>query len=277
MEDKTFLELRIEASQNNSEQLIAHLTHLGFNGFLEEEDSIKAFIKRIQFSPAIKKDTKLFLEEKNCKFEYTEIANQNWNALWESNFDPVIIDENIRIRASFHKSDPDFKHEIQIDPKMAFGTGHHETTAGVLRMMKLVPLKDTTVLDFGCGTGILGIYACMMGVKMVEGIEITPEAVENCQENINLNGSTCMTVREGDGNNLPYGKYDILLCNVNRNVLIDKAPQISSSANTSSYLFTSGYLDADKEMIRSRFGEFAFTLRDSQLVGKWVIDLFERK
>jgi len=276
MQDKTYLELIIETSSEDNEQLIAHLSSLRFDGFLEEEDSLKAYIPRIQFTPEIKLDTMLLLKEKACTFQYREIEYQNWNALWESNFSPVTIDENIRIRASFHKSDPSYGHEIIIDPKMAFGTGHHETTAGVLKMMQLVPLKGKTVLDFGCGTGILGIYACMIGVKLVEGIEITPEAVENCQENIDLNGSTCMTVREGNGDNLPKGKYDILLCNVNRNVLLDKAEVISSSAAKSAYLFTSGYLDADKDMIRTRFEAFGFVLKNSDLVGKWVIDLFER-
>src|SRR5690606_37646352 len=149
------------------------------------------------------------------------IQPQNWNALWESNFQPIHINDEVCVRATFHEPNPDYPLEILIDPKMAFGTGHHQTTSLMMEYILEEDLDGKSVLDVGCGTGILGILASKLLARRVVSIDNDPVCVESSKENMQLNNITNMDVLEGSFDAIPNDKFEIVLTNINRNILLE--------------------------------------------------------
>jgi ribosomal protein L11 methyltransferase len=197
-----------------------------------------------------------FLNRNHIPFKLTTIEPTNWNKVWEDSFRPVKIGTIWHIRAEFHSPDPDFKHEIIISPKMAFGTGHHETTFMMLNFMADMDLKGKKVADLGCGSGILAIAAEKLGADLVVGIDYDPLSVENTIENAKINNSTKIVVSQADVDSFNDGGFDLILANINKKVLLESLPKIQSLINLGGKLVVSGILKSDVEEIKEKVTAF---------------------
>lgn len=237
-----------EISAENKEIMIAELAAAGFEGFEETEQSLKAFIPRNLY------DEQLFqsiISPLHLTWSKEIIKETNWNAVWESNFAPVIINSFCAIRASFHAPIKEVKHEIIITPKMSFGTGHHATTFMMIEQMSKLDLTGKAVFDFGTGTGVLAILAEKMGAGKITAVDNDDWSIENASENITQNH--CNNIRlQKAGQVLTGKKYDIILANINKNVILDNMVSLSESLSVNGILVLSGLLKQDeKDIIQS--------------------------
>ena len=249
-----FLEFVIPArswSSIEKEILFAKLAQIGFEGFVEGENEIQAYIEKDRYSSEALNQVVDELAAANIRVQYrfhiTE--DQNWNEEWEKKFEPVIIDERVLIRAPFHDSSADLEHTLVIEPKMSFGTGHHYTTKLMIREMGKHPLEGKQILDMGCGTGVLGIYACKLGAAKVLGVDIDQWAYENALENIKRNGAACMEVRLGDVGVLDNESFDLILANITRNILVRDMSVYTAHLFNNGLVIVSGILAEDAQYI----------------------------
>ena len=249
-----YLEFVIPArSWNSSEKeiLFAKMAQIGFEGFIEGEDDIQAFIDEEQY---VAEELNQLIDELagiNIKLQYRfhRTEDQNWNEEWERKFEPVLIDERVLIRAPFHDSSADIDCTLIIEPKMSFGTGHHHTTKLMVREMGNHSLKGKRILDMGCGTGVLGIYACKMGAVRVLGVDNDQWAYENALENIRRNGITAMDVRLGDVGVLFQEKFDMILANITRNTLVRDMSVYTDHLLDQGLMVISGILTEDVQYV----------------------------
>jgi ribosomal protein L11 methyltransferase len=174
-----------------------------------------------------------------------EIEKQNWNAVWETNYDPIRISDKVHIRASFHEPDPSVEMDIVINPKMSFGTGHHETTTLMVQAMLEISLAGKSVLDVGTGTGILAFIALKLGASRVHGFDIDPWSVENSIENAALNNCESATFQEGTIRDEPFTVYDVVLANINRNILLNELAEYVLRLKSGGILLLSGFYTED--------------------------------
>lgn len=249
-----FLEFVIPArswSSSDKEILYAKMAQIGFEGFIEGDDDIQAYIDEEQYDAEELNQLVDDLAGFNIKVQYHfhRMEDQNWNEEWEKKFEPVTIDERVLIRAPFHGSSGDLPCTIVIEPKMSFGTGHHHTTKLMIREMGNHDLKGKRVLDMGCGTGVLGIYACKLGALRVLGVDNDQWAYENALENVGRNGATAMDVRLGDVGKLYKEKFDIILANITRNTLVRDMPIYTGHLIDHGLLLLSGILAEDVEYV----------------------------
>lgn len=182
------------------------------------------------------------------QFEKNKIESQNWNALWESNFSPVVVDDFVGIRASFHEPQQNVQHEIIITPKMSFGTGHHATTFLVMQQMRKIDFNGKTVFDFGTGTGVLAILAAKLGASHVVANDIDDWSIENARENFERNDVPDILLKKADSA-LMNEHFDIILANINRNVLLENIPTLSKQLEENGHLILSGILEEDRDGI----------------------------
>ncbi len=249
-----YLEFEIPArSWSNSEKeiLFAKMSQIGFEGFVEGEDDIQAYIEEQQFSSD---DLNRLIDEMavfniKVQYRYHRTEDQNWNKEWEKKFSPVVVDEGVLIRAPFHDSANDLDYTLVIEPKMSFGTGHHHTTRLMIGAMGKLDLRGTNILDMGCGTGVLGIFGCMKGSKRVLGVDNDQWAYENALENVARNGSTCMEVRLGDVGVLGEEMFDIILANITRNTLVRDMSEYTSHLHQGGKIVVSGILAEDTQYV----------------------------
>jgi ribosomal protein L11 methyltransferase len=230
------------------ELLIAHLAEAGYEGFEEDNNELRAFISEKEFD-------KDFLRELVCKYQLTwseqRIPEQNWNAVWESAFPPVVVDDFVAIRADFHQPIKGVEHEIVITPKMSFGTGHHATTYMMIKQMRSIDFGNKKVFDFGTGTGILAILAEKLGAASVAAIDNDEWSIANSQENIIRNDCHKIQLEKADspaGNEL----YDVILANINRNVILDNFGSLVGTLSYGGILLLSGLLSEDEPSIREQ-------------------------
>ena len=217
-----------------NEILMAELIQVGFDSFTEEHDGILAYIQEeLLDEPAIKELQIMNHPEVSISYTYEKMPNINWNEEWEKNFSPINIDDKVLIRAEFHESHPEM-HEIIIQPKMSFGSGHHPTTHLMFQQMMDMDLKDKTVLDMGCGTSVLAIYAKQKGAGRTVAIDIDEWSVENSKENAERNGVE-LDISQGTADN-----FDVILANINRNILISDIPTYVKVLNEGGKLLLSG-------------------------------------
>ena len=249
-----YLEFVIPArswSSNDKEILYAKMAQIGFEGFVEGDDDIQAYIDEESY--VAEKLNQLIdeLTEAKIKVQYRfhRAEDQNWNEEWEKKFDPVVIDEKVLIRAPFHDSSGDLECTLVIEPKMSFGTGHHHTTKLMIREMGNHLLKGKRILDMGCGTGVLGIYACKQGAAMVLGVDNDQWAYENALENIRRNEITTMDVRLGDVGVLYKEKFDMILANITRNTLVRDMSVYTKHLLDQGLLVISGILAEDVQYV----------------------------
>ncbi|RLD64108.1 MAG: 50S ribosomal protein L11 methyltransferase [Bacteroidetes bacterium] len=230
-----------------SEILIARLSEMGFESFMEGDSGITAYIQSHLFKPKLfEKITKISIDNTQIEYKQNLIKDQNWNETWEKNyFKPILIAEKCLIRSTFHKNLHKTKFEILIDPKMSFGTGHHETTFLMIEEILELDLHGKTVLDMGCGTGILAILSSQKGAKDICAIDIDEWSYKNSQENIKLNAIKNVTVQLGDKRLIGNRYYNIIYANINKNILIADIPSYAAIIHQGGKLLLSGFYKED--------------------------------
>jgi len=241
-----YVQLTLTCLEEYREILIAELAAIGFDSFLETETGIEAYVLQEQFSRD-SFDEVIFTYREPAALTVVEgvLPKVNWNEEWEKNYDPIEVGKLVYVRASFHAAQSGFQHEIVINPKMSFGTGHHATTFQLLSLQGKIDHQGKRVLDVGSGTGILAIMAYLLGAKEVEAFDIDSWCVDNGNENFELNGlSTRMglgTIREVK----PEGPFELILANINKNVLLDELAIYSSLLAPQGILLLSGFYSED--------------------------------
>lgn len=255
------------------EVLLVELAERGFESFVETEQGIKAYIPEKDFSDMMLVDLAVEdMEDQEFSFCKTLIADQNWNAEWEKNFDPIIVDDKCLIRAPFHYDLPSYPFEIIIEPKMSFGTGHHATTHLVVSAMLNFDFKEKVVLDMGCGTGILAILAQMLGAKQTDAIDIDEWSYKNTLENVERNGVKDITTILGGAEAIPTGKqYDVILANINRNILVRDMHLYNEALTAGGSIFFSGFYTYDKAEIDQCATSFGWKLTGEQSRNEWCM------
>lgn len=238
-------------SSNEREILLARLSLIGFEGFAEDEELTQAYIREEEFSAELFNQVIDDLSEQGLQVQYRfhKTVDQNWNEEWEKKFTPVIIKEKVLIRAPFHDSDNDLPLTLVIEPKMSFGTGHHYTTRLMIEALLEYDLEGKSVLDMGCGTGVLGIYACIRGAKRVLGVDNDQWAYENALENVERNEASAMEVRLGDAQVLDEDQFDVVLANITRNILVRDIPEYKKHLKSGGFLLISGILAEDVQFV----------------------------
>ena len=234
-------------SSNNREILLAKMWQFGFNGFVEGDDIIQAYIDEEVYSGSELNRLIDELSDHGIKVQYRfhKTEEQNWNEEWEKKFTPVLIDDKVLIRAPFHGSSRDLPCTLIIEPKMSFGTGHHHTTRLMMLEMMKHDFKGQRVLDMGCGTGILGIYACKLGAERVLAVDYDQWAYENAMENVERNGARAMEVILGDAGFLGEEVFDIVLANITRNTLVRDMLTYTAHLVEKGLMIVSGILAED--------------------------------
>jgi ribosomal protein L11 methyltransferase len=209
-------------------------------------------------------------------WDKTFIPGQNWNKLWESNFPPVVVGDFCAVRADFHEPIAGVKHELVINPKMAFGTGHHETTWQCIAAMEHLPMEGKKVLDFGCGTGVLAILASVLGAAAVEAVDIEEESYRNTLENSAVNHVTNITARCGTLAAVQGRNFDGILANINRNVILDSLPDLANLLKPGSWLLVSGILLQDEDVVTDAATKSGFERKKKTERGNWICIEFWR-
>ena len=253
-----------------TEILIAELGNVGFESFIETENGVTAFIQKDEWSFDILND--IFIlnsEEFVIKFNQKEIEQTNWNAEWEKNFNQIQIDNLVSIRAPFHEN-PNLKYDIVIEPKMSFGTGHHETTHMMVQHLLNLDLENKKVLDMGCGTGILAIFAEMRGAKPIDAIDIDNWCYLNSLENVERNNCKEISVFEGDSSLLNNRDFDVIIANINRNILMSDMKTYANCINNNGILLLSGFYKEDILIIDEEVSKYGLKLDKVIERNNWV-------
>ncbi|MCL2682413.1 MAG: 50S ribosomal protein L11 methyltransferase [Bacteroidales bacterium] len=245
-----YSELNITHHQEplQTEILIAQLGELEFDSFVENPNQLLAYVLTENLN---EEDVHLLLKSSPNmdNFSIKKVEEQNWNAVWESSYEPVRFDDFCNIRAPFHEPVLDVKFDLIIEPKMSFGTAHHETTSLMIEWLKTEPVKGKRVLDMGCGTGILAILAKKLGAEFVEAIDNDEWAFENTKENILRNETSEIVVELGDAENLNGKHFDLVIANINRNILIRDIPMYVQTMPQNAVILLSGFYKSDLEAV----------------------------
>ena len=250
--------------------LIAELGEVGFESFVETEEGLNAYIQKTDWNPNILENIQILnSDEFKINYSFEEIEQTNWNQEWEKNFNPIIVNGVCSVRAPFHEK-PQTQYDIVIEPKMSFGTGHHETTHMMIQHILRNDFKDKSVLDMGCGTGILAILAEMKGAKPIDAIDYDNWCYLNSLENVGRNACKHITVLEGDANLLKNRAYDIIIANINRNILLNDINSYVSCLNKSGSLFLSGFYKDDIPSIQEECHKYGLRLVDAIEQNYWV-------
>lgn len=271
-----YFKYRFTTERAYTDILIAFLADLPFDTFEESAIGFDAYMPALQSNETIDASIADLSVPFDFSFEKEFIKGENWNALWETNFHPVEVEDFCRIRADFHPSKPGFQYELQIQPKMAFGTGHHETTWLVMQQMRDIAFTGKKVLDYGCGTGILAILAMKLGAGEAEAVDIEPQSYENTLENCAINDVTGVTARCGDIHAIEGSNFDVILANINRNVILHSYPALSSLARAGGLMLASGFLLQDIDILVQEGEANGFSLKKQTNRGNWVCLIFQK-
>ncbi len=258
--------------------LMNELAEAGCDTFEEMDFGFKAYIPAASFSKE-KLDDRLepFHSVLTFSYEVNLIPQKNWNAVWESNFQPIQIKDQVWVRATFHEPHPDFPFEIVIDPKMAFGTGHHQTTSMMLDFMLDAVFTGKKVLDMGCGTGILAILAAKKGAAEITAIDYDPICCESTTENAALNQIENIRILYGSKEIIPQEQFDVILANINRNILLDQIETYSRSLKPGGLLFLSGFYETpDLDILKAEASKYHLQYLEHKKTQDWTAAKFIR-
>jgi ribosomal protein L11 methyltransferase len=259
-----------EVNHQMKDLLLAELLEIGFDSFEEIQEGLDAYIpddmvddpKQIQIEAIAKKF--------QLAFQWKILENQNWNSIWEAGFQPVSIGEFCYIRPDFHPPKEGIRFDLVINPKMAFGTGHHETTLMMMSFMEKIDFSGKKVLDYGCGTGILGILAAKLQSNEVWAIDHDPHSVENAEENAAVNRVEHIHILEGDLDVVANKQFDLILANINKNVLLRSMRKLAELVTDNGLLLLSGILNSDLPIILEAAQTDGFEKVEHQLMGEWT-------
>ncbi len=268
----------ISQEEYQQDLLINELAEAGFDTFEEVDFGFKAYIPAAGFDKE-ELDERLepFHQILTFSYEVNLIPQKNWNAVWERNFQPIQIKDQIWVRATFHEPRLDFPFEIVIDPKMAFGTGHHQTTSMMMDFMLDTVFTGKKVLDMGCGTGILAILAAKKGALEVVAIDYDPICCESTFENVALNKVNNVRILCGSKEAIPDETFDIILANINRNILLDQIETYQRNLKPGGLLFLSGfYENPDLEILKAKAEKYGLKYLSHKNSKDWVAAKFLR-
>lgn len=266
-------EIRITAEPGIQELLVAELSEIGYEGFEESDHELKAYIKEEAFA---ENDLNNCLSKYAVSFIISIIERQNWNALWESNFEPVLVDDFVGVRAGFHPPFSGVSHEIIITPKMSFGTGHHATTWMVMKLMQELDFRNKKVFDFGTGTGILAILAEKLGAAHVLAVDNDDWCIENASENISINNCKNIDIQKNETVDERTG-YDIILANINRNIILANLASLVGVLKKEGEMVLSGLLELDETDITNACLNHGLLYRKTLKRNGWIALWFVRK
>lgn len=258
--------------------LVDSLGAIGYDTFEHIEQGLVAYIPTASLD--IQALETLLLREAvdfDVRYTITQIEDQNWNALWESNFQPITVDNICYVRATFHEEKPEVPYEIVIDPKMSFGTGHHQTTAMMLSYILANNFEDKVVADMGCGTGILAILAVKRGAKHVLAVDYDEVCVASVEENKLRNNIVSIDAVLGSDECIKGSVFDVILANINRNILMDQFEQYGQSTKPGGELYISGFYDGeDLEILKQTAESVGFVYQDKKVQDRWCAAKFVR-
>jgi ribosomal protein L11 methyltransferase len=230
---------------------MAQLAGMGFESFTESESGIQGYIREdIYNEDEISEYLHQMHDKHRIVFELQKIVAQNWNAIWESEYEPVTIAGKCQVRAPFHTPLDEVQYDIVIEPKMSFGTAHHETTSLMVELLLTEDLKGKRVLDMGCGTGVLAILAYKMQAAQVVAIDNDDWAYANSVDNMEKNDAASVVVIQGEVSSIPLPEYDLIIANINRNVLLNDIPGYARFLKHNGILLMSGFYEQDLDQIR---------------------------
>ena len=257
---------------------IAQLGELGCESFQETKEGLNAFVSVSEYSDKIKR----YLHEIGLNDSYKLVScvelipAKNWNEIWESSFEPILVGNWCSIIAPFHKNVPQTEYQIIIEPKMSFGTGHHQTTYMMIEAIKEMKLEGKSVLDMGSGTGVLAILSKKMNASFVEAIDIQEWAVQNCIENSKRN-NVSFNVKLGGKEVISNIKFDIILANINLNILLDQLDVYSKNIKEGGILLLSGFLSINEDVIKEAAIKIGFSFKKKYIKDNWLCLVFSKK
>ena len=255
---------------------IQEIADLGFDAFQENLNILSSFIPSNNYNEKKLQEIIDNYSSFIISFKAIDHPFKNWNKKWESSFNPILINENCQIRASFHQPS-DKKYDIIINPEMSFGTGHHETTRLMAKDLFKHDLKNKTILDFGSGTAILSILSEKLGAKEVDAVEIDKNANQNANQNLATNNCKVIKIIDGDGDSIPNKKYDYLLVNINRNTIIQEFTNFLEAMKKNSTVLFSGFFESDINYIKDLSIKSGLKILYSDLENQWALLVMTKK
>ncbi len=267
-----------EIEEYQKDLLIADLADIDFETFEDTANGFDAFAQKSLFEDGKLQAVLAEHQSLNADYKVEEVVSENWNKEWESNFSPLIISDDCYVRATFHEAQPQYQYEIVIDPKMSFGTGHHQTTTMMMQYILETDFTGTSVLDMGAGTAILGILAAKRGAETVVAIDYDEVCYESAIENAKLNGIDNLVSLHGSKEAIPQQIFDVILANINRNILLDQIETYVSVLKEGGLIFFSGFYETpDLDIIKSHCEQFGLTYQDHKKIDNWVSAKFIKK
>lgn len=260
----------VQPLQPAVEILIAELGYAGFESFVETETGVTAYIQKQDWDNNILNNIQILNStEFEITYTFDEIEQTNWNQEWEKNFNPIVVDNQCAVRAPFHEKF-DTKYDIVIEPKMSFGTGHHETTHMMIQHILQNDFTNKSVLDMGCGTAVLAILTEIKGAKPIDAIDIDNWCYLNSIENAQRNNCEHITVYEGDATLLVNKSYDTIIANINRNILLNDIATYAKCLNPNGSLYLSGFYQEDIPIIEKECNANNLILKNKLKRNNWV-------
>jgi ribosomal protein L11 methyltransferase len=263
-------DFKVSSIEPTVEILIAELGEVGFESFVENEEGVLAYIQQADWNESVLSNIQI-LQSSEFEISFTSkvIEQVNWNIEWEKNFNPIEVDGIVSIRAPFHQN-PFLEYDIVIEPKMSFGTGHHETTHMMIQHLLEVDLENKKVLDMGSGTGILAIFAEMRGAKPIDAIDIDEWCFENSIEHVERNNCKNISIYQGDVELLEDKNYDLIIANINRNVLLADMSQYAKCLNSKGILLLSGFYIDDILILKDETSKHGLQIINQKERNNWA-------
>ncbi len=273
-----YTRLQVVCDPEFSEILMAEIAEAGFDTFMETDKGFEAFSEGDKFNADLVNDIKTkYKRVSPLLFFQDKVQKQNWNEEWEKNVEPIFVEDQCLVRAEFHKIDKKYPYEIIITPKMSFGTGHHQTTYLMLKNQMRINHQDKMVMDAGCGTAILSIMASQLGAKRVEAFDIDEWSVINGKENAEINHCDNIHIQQGKISDLNFqDKFDIILANINRNILLDEMNNYSKVLLSGSHLLLSGFYEKEISDLVSAAQKFRLREINRDNRESWACLLFQK-
>jgi ribosomal protein L11 methyltransferase len=273
-----YFEFQFKSVKDETESalVIAFLMDLGFESFTEEDEILIAYLPETLYRKDLLAENDFNRLFPDLHFIEKQMEDKNWNEEWERNYQPVLISGKCYVRAPFHDPVPGTRYDIVIEPKMAFGTAHHETTRLMAEWLMELDVDGKTVLDMGCGTGVLAILANKMGASFVTGIDNDEWAYRNSMENFGINGVRNGEVRLGDALSIGQHRYDLILANINRNILVGDMGLYAAGLKPGGLILLSGFYESDRDSISTAASAPGLAFQGMRTLNRWAVMLFKK-